>query len=203
MAKRWLVGLVAAIAVVSLAGVGFSAFTATATVNGTASAATMGLEIVQNSTSGCYYNLNTPGAPGNISLVGETEARTTISLVVSNLTPGINCRAYVQLENTGSVPVNVSVQLDTPGAAGVCTAYAINCFDVDTLSGIQAAGWQWWTGSPTGGTSSYSYSNFSTLTPGGTVWDYIGVDIPYGSTDATPGSAAFSLVYTAAPEFGS
>ncbi|HTP53970.1 MAG TPA: hypothetical protein VML94_03270 [Thermoplasmata archaeon] len=200
MAKKWMVGLVAALAVVCMAGVGFSAFTAQATVNGSATAATMGLIIADYTTSGCYYNLNTPGAPGNITLENENAAQTTISLVVSNLTPGINCRAYVYLENTGSVPVNLSVQLNTPGTDGICTAFTIDCFDVDTLSGIQAAGWQWWNGSPTAGTSSYAYSNFATLAPGHGVWDYIGVDIPTTSTE-TPASAAFSLVYTAAQEY--
>jgi hypothetical protein len=202
MAKKWIIGLVAALAVVSMVGVGFSAFTAQASVNATANAATMGLEITSTYTYGCYYNLNTAGAPGNISLVDENAARTMISLVVANITPGINCRAAVFLENAGSVPVNLSVQLNTPGVSGVCTAFTINCFDVTTLSGIQAAGWQWWTGSPTAGTSSYAYSNFATLAPGHGVWDLIAVDIPFGSTDATPGSSAFSLVYTAAPEYG-
>ena len=202
MMKKWWVGLVAIVGVVALAGVGFSAFTAQASVNAYASGATMGLEIISNSTSGCYYNLNTPGAPGSISFSGENAAMNSISLTVSNLAPGINCRAYVELENTGSVPVNVSVALLTPGSNGICTAYTINCFDVDTLSGIQAAGWQWWTGSPTAGSSSYSYGNFSTLNPGATVWDYIGVDIPFGSTDATPPAALFTLAYTAAPEYG-
>jgi len=203
MTKRWLVGLVASIAVVSLAGVGFSAFTATATVNGSATAATMGLEIVQNYTTGCYSNLNTPGAPGNYSFANENAAQTTISLIASNLTPGINCRAYIELENVGSVPVNVSVAVNSPGVDGMCTPSAINCYDVYTASGIQLNGGICWSTSPDCGTPTASYSNWVTLSPGGTTWDVILVDIPFGSTDATPSGGAFSLVYTAAPEFGS
>jgi len=202
MAKRWLVGLVAAIAVVCMAGVGFSAFTAQATVNGAATSATMGLEIVGNFTTGCYYNLNVAGAPGNYSFSGENAAKTSISLTAANLTPGINCRAYLELENTGSVPVNVSVALNTAGVNNICTAFAINCYDVYTASGIQASGWVWWSTSPTGGTSSDSNANWVTLTPGQTVWDTILVDIPLGSTDATPSGGAFSLSYTATPEYG-
>ncbi|MFY9716979.1 MAG: hypothetical protein WAK40_03475 [Thermoplasmata archaeon] len=202
MAKKWMVGLVAAVAVVCLTGVGFSAFTAQAQVNGYASGASMGLEIVQNFTTGCYSNLNTPGAPGNYSFGAENAAKTSISLVASNLTPGINCRAYIELENTGSVPVNVSVALDTPGVDGICTAWSNDCFDVYTASGIQASGWIYWSGSPTAGTSSYAYSNWATLAPGGMVWDVILVDIPFGSDNGTPHAGAFSLVYTAAPEYG-
>ncbi|HTP54962.1 MAG TPA: hypothetical protein VML94_08425 [Thermoplasmata archaeon] len=202
MAKKWLIGMVAAISVVCMAGVGFSAFTALAQVNGNATAATMGLEIVQNFTTGCYYNLNVAGAPGNYSFSNENAAQTSISLVASNLTPGINCRAYLELENTGSVPVNVSVALDTAGADGICTAWALDCFDVYTLSGIEASGWLYWSGSPTAGTSSDAYSNWATLAPGAMVWDVVLVDIPFGSDNGTPSSGAFSLVYTAAPEYG-
>jgi len=202
MAKRWLLGMVAAMAVVSMAGVGFSAFTAQAVVYGNASAASMGLEIVQNFTTGCYYNLNTPGAPGNYTFTGENAAQTSISLIASNLTPGINCRAYLELENVGTVPVNVSVALNSPGVDGMCLPYSIDCFDVYTLSGIQLTDFLCWGGSPDCGVATASYNNWQTLSPGGTTWDVVLVDIPFGSTDAMPAFGAFTLTYTAVPEFG-
>ena len=203
MAKKWLVGMVAAIAAVSLAGVGFSAFTAQAVVYGSATAATMNLEIVSNGTFGCYGNVSwILGAPGSIAFSGENAAHNAISLTVANLTPGVDCRAYVGLENTGSVPVNVSVALYTPGVDGVCTAAQLDCYDMFTTSGVQANGWIWYSTSPSAGTSSYSYTDFTTLAPGHTYFDYLGVDIPAGSDDGTPSSAVFTLVYTASSEFG-
>ncbi|HTP54841.1 MAG TPA: hypothetical protein VML94_07815 [Thermoplasmata archaeon] len=203
MAKRWVIGLVAAIAVVCMAGVGFSAFTAQAVVNGNASAASMDLQIVNTVAYGCYYNDSwTSYAPGNISFENENAALNEVTLTVANLTPGIDCRAALVLENTGSVPVNVSSLINTPGNDGVCTTAALDCYDVFTLSGIETNGWIWWDGSPTAGLSSYSYADFATLSPGHSVVDFIGVDIPPGSDDGTPGGAAFSLVYTATPEFG-
>lgn len=199
MTRKWQLGLIGAIALLALTGVGFSAFTASATVYGNASAATMDLKIVGEGAYGaCQYWLpGLPTGPGNITFTGLNAAETQVTWNVANVTPNDLCNAYVVLENAGSVPVNVSVALNTPGFNGICTAGELNCYDINTLSGIQANGWIWWVGSPTGGTSSYADSNFVTLNPGQTYTDLLTVDIPPGSDDSTPASATFSLVYTA------
>ncbi|HTW55002.1 MAG TPA: hypothetical protein VMG36_00940 [Thermoplasmata archaeon] len=197
MAQRWLIGVIAAFAVIGMAGVGFSAFTATATVNGSASAATMGLKIIENDTVACDWYFNTPGAPGNISFSNENAGQTVISLKVTNMTPGVYCVGIVVLENTGSVPVNVSVAFLTAGANGMCNAFQLNCYGVFTLSGLATDGSIWWDAQPTFGIVTDSYSNFATLQPGGSFVDWIGVDMPAGSTSAPAGGGAFSIVYTA------
>lgn len=197
--KKWAMGLVGAFAVLGLAGVGFSAFTATAQVNGYAYGATMGLEIVSSFGADCGSLFHaTPPGPGNFTFFGENVAMTSISASVTNLTPGVYCEGAIELQNTGSVPVNVSVVLETAGTNGICTAYAINCYDVESISGIEAAGWQWYSASPTAGHSAYVSANFTTLNPGATYWDWIASNIPPTSTSAsTPASGTFTLVYTA------
>ena len=197
MTHKWAVGVGLAIAMVALAGTGFAAFTATATVNGRATAGTVGLAIVNTASLGCnaFYGAQYPG-PGNVTFSNLNEQETSITLTVTNLTPSAFCGADVELENTGSVPVNLSAALNTPGSGGVCSNYGTNCYSVFTLSGIDQ-GIVYWAGSPNGLTPASSVSNIVTLSPGGTYTDLIGILIPSGSTDATPPSAVFSLVYTA------
>ncbi|HTP53986.1 MAG TPA: hypothetical protein VML94_03350 [Thermoplasmata archaeon] len=199
MGKRWLVGLVAAIAVVCMAGAGFSAFTAQAAVYGTANSATMDLQITDSATFGCFYFYNVPGAPGSIAVTGENAELTALTVVASNMTPSTYCYIGIALENTGSVAVNVSVALETAGAGGMCVADEVSCYGVFTYSGIGSDGTIYWVGAPNYGTPTYSNANFVTLSPGGTYIDYIGVDLPPGSTDASPASATFTVLYTATP----
>ncbi len=201
MAHKWVLGIGAALALIIVAGTGFAAFTATATVNGKASAGTVDLAITSTQDLGCYafFGAQTPG-PGNISFSDLNEQRTSISLSVSNLTPSAFCEANVTLENTGSVPVNLSVALSTAGSNGVCAPEVYNCFEVFTLSGI-TEGVIWFTNSPIGGTPTTSVANVVTLLPGGTFTDQVGVGIPPTSSDATPSSAAFTLTYTASAGF--
>jgi len=202
MAKQWLVGLVGAFAVICLAGVGFSAFTASATVNGQASAATMDLKIYATEIGSCSSipaGIPVPGA-GNVTFSNLNAAETSVTLSVSNLTPNVYCLAYVWLQNAGSVPVNLSVAINTPGVDGMCTGGAVNCFDVFTYSGLDLTGapyGYWFLASPNLGTPTYSQTNVITLNPSAVYGDIIGVDIPSTSGDSTPGSAVFSIVYTA------
>jgi hypothetical protein len=197
MSKRWLVGLAAAIAVVSMAGAGFSAFTAQATVNGTASAATIGLEIQSNYTYSCYYFYNVPGAPGTMAFSGLNAAKTEVSLSVSNLVPGDYCVVSVTIQNVGSLPINVSVALSTAGFNGMCSAYQLDCYGVFTTSGIGSDGHIWWIGQPNYGVVTDSNANFVSLTPGGTYFDFIGIDLPAGSDDSSAATGTFSIAYTA------
>ena len=201
MARRWVLGVAAAIAVVCVAGVGFSAFTAQATVYGSAYAATVGLEFTQYGIYDCFYLGHSEPAPGKVVFSDLSAGGTQVTLTVSNLTPDDVCETEVTLENTGDQPLNVSITLNTPGENGVCGPYGINCFDIATTSGIQAAGEIYFGASPTDGVpTSYSH-NFTTLQPGHTYEDLYALDIPWGSTDATPASASFTLVYSASIGF--
>jgi predicted ribosomally synthesized peptide with SipW-like signal peptide len=197
MAHKWIVGVGAALALIIVAGSGFAAFTASATVNGKATAGTVGLAITATDVLGCYafYGAQAPG-PGNISFSGLNEARNSVTLTTTNLTPSAFCDSTVTLENTGSVPENLSVVLNTPGANGVCAPEQQSCFEVYTVSGI-TEGWVWWDSSPTGSTPTSSVTNIVTLAPGASYTDWLGVAIPPGANNGTPSSATFSLVYTA------
>ena len=195
MTRKWILGIGAALALVAVAGTGFAAFTATATVNGNATAGSVQLAIVNAYYLDCggFNGQQYPGA-GNYTFYGENEARTSISLSVTNLTPDAWCQGEIIIENVGTVPVNVSVALNTPGSSGICVLDAVNCTAVATTSGIND-GLQFYYPPYTGPAS--SVSNFVTLAPGASFGDQIGVEIATGSTDATPASASFTLVYTA------
>ena len=204
MTKKWVVGVIGAFALVAMTGVGFSAFTASATVYGTASAATMGLEITWTGASTCTYLPGTPlggqVAPGNVSFSPVAEGGTVVSFSASNMTPGVYCQGDLQLTNTGSVPVNVSVVLSTAGSNGICGAYGVNCYDVISYSGIEASGEWWFYGSPTAPGPADVSTNFTTLNPGNSTVDAIAVLISTGFTSVDP-SAFFTLTYTASAGF--
>lgn len=202
MAKRWLVGLVAAIAVVCMAGVGFSAFTASAVVYGNASAASVGLDIQATEAVGCFYYGHDVAAPGNVSFSNENEQQTAITLNVANMTPDDVCQAYLEIQNVGTQPLNVSITLYTAGSGGICgSAFQTDCYDVFTLSGIESSGWFYYTGSPTAPGPADVSVNFTDLAPGASYFDAIGIDIPPGSDDGTPSAASFALVYSATVGF--
>jgi hypothetical protein len=198
MVRKWVLGVGLAVAVVAVAGTGFAAFTANVTVNGQATAGSMGLAIVNTAVAGCssFYGAQYPG-PGNVTFSNLNEQRTAVTLTISNLTPSAYCGAWVELENTGSVPVTLGLVMNTAGENGVCptVSTATNCYSITTLSGIDE-GQTYWDGSPYGLTPTTSISDITTLNPGGTYTDLIGAEIPSGSTNATPGTVTFTLVYT-------
>lgn len=202
MVQKWIVGMLGAFAVLAMVGVGFSAFTATATVNGSASAGTVGVAIVAESSAPatCFYLPDTPyggsAAPGSVLLNVPTALSSVATFTAANLTPGVGCDAYITIENTGSVPENISIALSTAGANGVCASTDQNCFDVISQSGIEAASGYYFGGSPTGAGPASVSTNFVTLAPGATYADAVAVLIATGSTSA-PASATFTLTYTA------
>ena len=64
MGQRWLVGLVAAIAVVCMAGVWFPAFTAQAAVYGSANRLRWTCRSPSHPSFGCHDYFNAPGGAG-------------------------------------------------------------------------------------------------------------------------------------------
>jgi hypothetical protein len=212
MVQKWVMGVAGVIALLAVSGVGFAAFSATATVNGNVYAGTVGLQIVDTWATnggsvgyyvGCVDNFTGTvpyvPVPDNVSFGPVTNGGTQVQLTATNMTPSEDCEVAIELQNTGSVPEVVSVAVQTPGANGLCTPGALNCYDVATMSGISAQGWLVWAcGPPCGSPHSVtSVTAFTTLNPGGTYIDVIEVDIPPGSGDLTPASGSFALQYTA------
>lgn len=195
MGKNWVMGMVGAIAVLAVTGIGFAAFTATATVNGTASAGSVDLQITSVLASGCQGFNGATAGNATIAFSSIGGGGTSVSVTATNLTPAVACFGDLTLKNTGSVPLNLSVSLNTPGSNGVCVGGAIDCYDVDTYSGIEDSGWIAWCG-PCSFAPLYSVTGFTTLNPGQSYSDAFLVSIPYHSDDGTPASGTFSLVYT-------
>lgn len=197
MTKKWVVGLVGVFAVLALSGVGFSMFTAQATVNGSATAATMGIQITAHGVGGgpsaytCYsWPIEADQyAPGNFSFYGENAQMTSINAVASNLTPGVYCGGWVNVTNVGTVPVNLSVALEY--TTNICPAFVSHdCYDYSGWDNIDPA--------ILGNTA---VTNITLLMPGGTYHDFFVVGIVAGSDDSTPGSAYFTLAFTATAGF--
>jgi hypothetical protein len=191
---------VGAFAVLALTGVGFSAFTASATVNGTATAATMGIQITAYQvgppagfiTSNTCFTWPVPwyqDAPGNFTFYGENAAHTAISAAASNLTPGVYCGGWVVITNVGSVPVNLSAALVS--TSNVCAPFvSYDCYDYSGWDGMDPAVF-----------GTYSATNFTMLAPGASFTDFFVFGIPMGSDNGTPSTAALTLVFTASTGF--
>jgi len=176
MTKKWVVGVLGVLAVAALVGVGYSAFTATATVNGTATAGIAAIEVTSTGAGYCQYPTGAP-APGSF-VFAENAKDTVLSVTVSNLVPGSICVTSVTVQNVGTVPVALSAQLNATG--GICSGPALNCYDVATTSGLSSAA------------GIFSVPAFANL--GGPYLDSISVSIPAGSTSA-PASGSFAVFY--------
>jgi hypothetical protein len=197
MAKRSVTGLIALIAVVSLTGVGFAAFTSVDTVNGTATAGSANLEILSYASYGCGFFHGGAG-PGTVTFSDLNAAQTAIDLAIGGLILGEFCQAVLGVENVGTGPVNLTAGVLFVGLNGICTAGEVNCFDVATLSGIAASGLTCVAGSPTPcGTAAQVSIDFASLLPGQTYTDHIAISFPPGSDASAPSTGTFELVYEA------
>lgn len=176
MTNRWVVGMLAVLAVAGLVGVGYSAFTATATVNGTATAGNVQLQITSTYTASCNYASGAP-APGIVG-VSSNAKYTVLTLTVSNLVPGGVCTTGAIITNVGSVPLVLSDQLNA--TSGICVGAALNCYDVSDTAGLTSTA------------PIYNVNSITTL--GGPYTDMISIWIPAGSTSA-PASGIFSIYY--------
>ncbi|MFY9717282.1 MAG: hypothetical protein WAK40_05040 [Thermoplasmata archaeon] len=176
MTNRWIVGVLGVLAVAALVGVGYSAFTATATVNGTASAGTAAITVSTNGVGSCFYPSGAP-APGAFSF-SENAKNTVLSITITNMVPGGICSTTATVTNVGTVPVSLSDQLNS--TSGICVGAALNCYGVYDTSGLSSSA---------GVSSEHS---FDTL--GAPYSDAISVYIPAGSTSA-PASGVFSIEY--------
>jgi hypothetical protein len=179
MAKKWLVGVVAAFAILGLAGVGFAAFTASANVYGNASAASPGIS-VSPSDGYCATTSVDPSSPGAVYVNS------------SDLVPGVPCGGVVKVTNTGNVKEIVTSAITDDYTGDLCTAAdlaaaAPNCYFVsDTQTGLGAGG------DSGNGLNGY----YGVLLPGDSFLDNIEVLIPAGSTSVSP-SEVFTITFTA------
>jgi hypothetical protein len=179
MLQRWVVGLLGVFAVAALVGVGYSAFTASATVNGTATAGTVSIEVRSSLSGSCTYASGAP-APGAFTF-SENAADTVLSIGVSSLVPGGVCTTQATVTNTGSVPVLLNDQLNE--SSGICASGpTLNCYDVSDTAGLRSV-------SPV-----LNVNSIVTLAPGGSYTDTIAVYIPAGSTSA-PASGNFAVYF--------
>jgi len=184
MVRRWIVGVGAAVAVLAMVGVGFSAFTASATVNGTGYAATVDLDVSASHylVTLCEWFNFTFYTVASISVTPLTP--NSIAFSATNMVPDTRCFFAVDVTNVGSVAVSVSETL-VPGA-GICAPGATNgCFDAST--------WLYPTDAIAG---AYTNSITPSLAPGSTFYDWAVISIPPGWTSA-PVSGTFEVVYTA------
>jgi hypothetical protein len=174
--KKWVVGMMAVLAVAALVGVGYSAFTATATVNGTATAGLDAIQVSSSQSGACFYPSGAP-APGSFGFSLNAKD-TVLTLSVTNMVPGAVCSTVATISNVGSVPVVLSNQLNT--TSGICVGPALNCYDVSDTAGLSSV------------TGIKNVNSIATL--GSPYADTINVWIPAGSTSA-PSSGVFSIYY--------
>jgi hypothetical protein len=180
MTKKWVVGLLGVLAIAALVGVGYSAFTASATVNGTATAGTVSIIVTSPDQGSCAFPSGGP-APGAFTF-SENPAQTVLNIGVSNLVPGGVCTTQATIINTGTVPVVLSNQLNE--SSGICApGPTLNCYDAFDSAGLTSV-------SPI-----LNVNGITTLAPGGSYIDTISVYIPAGSISAPP-SGNFAIYFT-------
>lgn len=116
---------IAILAVAVCAGTGYAAFTASAYVNGTATAGTLGpLTWGSYSAHGYGVDIVCSDSTGETSLPLDT-----LYLTASNLVPGTFCGYAADIANHGSLPATVTEQI-TSASGGLCGAliYSDNAF---------------------------------------------------------------------------
>ena len=111
MTRKWVLGLATAITLVAVGGMGFAAFTSTATINATATTGSINL---------AWTPVGTPNVGAGTLILTNTSYTTCTSSVTSslvtitagNLAPGDSCTISTTygllLSNTGSIPATVA-----------------------------------------------------------------------------------------------
>ncbi len=110
------------VGVLSVSGLGFAAWSTTATINGTGSAGNINLDFASISTS---LISNTATYTSCTSGVGTPANTATVT--ATNFDAGTMCIIYANLTNTGSLPItSLSVSISV-------TSNVTNCWDGQTL----------------------------------------------------------------------
>jgi hypothetical protein len=119
MGNRLVVALAAAVAIVAVGGIGFAAFTASASISGNVYAGTASLgwdtaaPIVScNGTAGTYWSGDSP-------IVSVSSSGNTLSVSSYYYAPGDTCYVTsIGIINTGNVPILVTGVTDTSTVTG-------------------------------------------------------------------------------------
>ncbi len=138
MGKRLVMGLVAVVAVIALGGIGFAAFSATATINGQATAGSFGLVWGSSPT-------NSPTQmDSSVCSAGTASGATWSSLSGSYFAPGDGCTFADSLTVTGNLPGTISESLTVSDTAMGCGlqywTYTDTFVGAQTFSSGQANG---------------------------------------------------------------
>ena len=103
--RKWLVGLIAAIAVISVGGVGFAAFTSTVTLQLNGAAGTLHVEWTGTATPA---TITLPAIPSDTPICSATLSPSSIVVTFKNIAPGDGCEVpltdKVNLTSTGTLP---------------------------------------------------------------------------------------------------
>ncbi|MGI0128824.1 MAG: hypothetical protein ACREEC_01485 [Thermoplasmata archaeon] len=106
MPRNWLVGVLALIVVFVVAGVGYAAFTSSASITAGAGAGTFG-PLTWGSTGGVapYYD---SGCPSYVNEYSPVVSGSSITVGVSNMAPGDTCSVHMYLQNAGTLAGTLS-----------------------------------------------------------------------------------------------
>lgn len=176
MINRTMMYAIIGISLFAVSGIAYAAFTSSIYINGNASAGTMTLQW-----NGSGF---TNGAGTYSTCDWSSNTGTSVTLTVSNLSPGDSCTAYAYVTDTGSLPAtSASSSLSSP--TNVCNYIgATNCFYVYDSMGLN---------SETG--SSGSASGNPLIAPSGNYGYSITVALPSGSTIQSL-SGSFTITIT-------
>jgi hypothetical protein len=131
MGTKWVIGVVAVVAMFAVGGIGFAAFTSSAYINGSATAGTLGP---------LYWTHGDPTGSESFdhcsAVIGTTfNSSDTLNFGASNLAPGDYCSYQAHLHNAGSIPANVYAEVTSTSGSfcGYTTLY-------DTFAGWSQPG---------------------------------------------------------------
>jgi hypothetical protein len=128
MLRAKLVGVLAVVAVLGAAGIGYAAFTSAAFVQGSAAAGTFG-PITWGSSGNVapYYD---PSCPSTLALTGPSVSSNgkVLYFAIGNMSPGDVCSVHAYLVNPGSLMGTLSEFQGcsvVTGPGGSCTQYTM------------------------------------------------------------------------------
>jgi len=159
MAQKWMMGLISVVAIAAVAGVGFAAYNATATVTVTANA-------------GSFYLVADGTLTASSLAVGSctpSMSGTSITLTSVNMLPGDYCNWTFTYTNAGTVAGNY-VSWYAPGFSGPgCSELTVNApwvvYPVATVAPGGLAAQFYWNITDTGsGMVSGACSDYNTVT---------------------------------------
>jgi hypothetical protein len=175
MISKTVLYAVIGISLFAVSGIAYATFTSSITINGTATAGTLNL-----------YVQGASGGTGTYSSCSwSNNEGSSITLTVSNLSPGDSCSATATIENSGSLPSTSETSSLTSSSGPICTSSGqTNCFEITDNMGLNSE-----TGS--GGTSSspIDANNANSFTY------VVTVSMPAGSTQQGI-SASFTITFT-------